>query len=284
MKRGLADTPQGQLHYHTAGDGPALILLHPTNLSSRFFLKVMPLLPAFRTYAPDLPGFGYSDPIQGKPDIQTYAQAVIEFMDAMRIPRAHVFGLHAGNKIGAVMARYWPDRVERLILAGMTHSLISDQTKRLASIPDYAHKLHETQKAFDPSLNLREWAIIFSNLSKIWWRPKTINKNEIADIDLRILQDEVVDLLHGRQGYGAFYRASWAFDIGETLAQVQARTLVMELATPREARLGRQAPVLEKLMPDCRSVTVEMNDSDLLYHHPDLLARHISEFLSEHRD
>jgi pimeloyl-ACP methyl ester carboxylesterase len=280
MKRGIADTRQGQLHYHTAGDGPPLLLLHPTNLSSRFFLKVMPLLPAFRTYAPDLPGFGYSDPIRDQPDIRAFARTVSEFMDALGLQKAHVFGLHAGNKIGAVLAQYWPQRVERFMLAGMTHSLISDQSKRLASIPDYAHKLHETQKAADRGLNLKEWAIIFNNLSKIWWRPGAIGKNEVTDQDLRQLEDEVIDLLHGRQGYGAFYRASWAFDIGETLAKVTAPTLVIELATPREAHLGRQAPVLEKLMPNCRSVTVEMNDSDLLYHHPEILARHITEFLS----
>jgi len=55
---------------------------------------------------------------------------------------------------------------------------------------------------------------------------------------------------------------------------------VIELATPHEAHLGRQAPVLEKLMPNCRSVTVEMNGGDLLYRHPEVLARCISEFLS----
>ncbi|MBI4189668.1 MAG: alpha/beta hydrolase [Betaproteobacteria bacterium] len=280
IKRGLADTPEGQLHYRVAGDGPPLVLLHMTNLSSRAYVGLMSLLPGFRTYAVDLPGFGYSDPLEGKPDIRTFALCVVHFMDTLGIKRAHIFGLHAGNKIGATLAAYWPERVERFVLAGMTHSLISDQPKRLASIPDYAHKLHETRKATNPGLDLKDWAMLFSNAAKIWWRPSVVGKDAVTDGELRQLEDEVLDLLHGRQGYGAFYLASWAFDIGETLAKVAAPTLVIELATPREAHLGRQAPVLEKLMPNCRSVTVEMNDGDLLYRHPEVLARCIIEFLS----
>lgn len=280
IRHGYADTPRGQLHYRVCGEGPPLLLLHSTNLSSRAYLRLMPLLRGYTVYAPDLLGFGYSDPLQGVPDMNAFAQMVIDFMDALGIKRAHVFGLHAGNKIGAMLASTWPQRVERYIIAGMTHSLISDQGKRLASVPDYAHKLRETQKVVEPGLDLRDWALLFDKLSRIWWRPKTINREQVADAGLRELEDEVLDLLHGRQGYGAFYRASWAFDIGAALKRVAAPSLVIELVIKREAHLARQGPVLEKLMADCRSVIIEMSDNDLLYRHPELLAGHMSEFLS----
>ena len=280
IRHGYADTPRGQLHYRACGEGPPLLLLHSTNLSSRAYLCLMPLLRGHTTYAPDLLGFGYSDPVQGELDMNAYAQMVIDFMDALGIAQAHVFGLHAGNKIGAMLASTSPQRVARFIIAGMTHSLISDQGKRLASVPDYAHKLRETQKVVKPGLDIRDWALLFDKLSRIWWRPKTINREKVGDAELRELEDEVLDLLHGRQGYGTFYRASWAFDIGAALARVKVPSLVIELVIKREAHLARQGPVLEKLMPDCRSVIIEMSDNDLLYHHPELLAGHITEFLS----
>ena len=279
-KRGLADTPAGQLHYRVCGDGPPLVLLHMTNLSSRGFAGLMPLLAGFRTYAVDLPGFGYSDALEGRPDIRAFAQSVVHFMDAVGIAKAHVFGMHAGNKIGAMLAACWPERVERFILAGMTHSLITDQSKRLAAVRDHAHKLRESQKAADPGLDLEDWALLFSKVTSLWWRPKVIAKPSVTAADLRRLEDEVFDLLHGRRGYGAFYLASWVIDMAGILPQIAAPTLVIELATPGEAHLGPQAPVLEKLLPNCRSVTIEMDGTDLLYEQPALLARHINEFLN----
>ena len=53
MKRGYADTPHGQIHYMTMGEGEPLLLLHQTG-SSRQYWKLMPLLAgSYRTFAPD---------------------------------------------------------------------------------------------------------------------------------------------------------------------------------------------------------------------------------------
>ncbi len=281
ITRGLASTPGGQIHYRVAGDGPPLLLLHMTNLSSRAYLRLMPLLPAFRTYAPDLPGFGASDPLEGETDLRRFAQSLIHFMDELGIERAHVFGLHAGNKVGAAMAAYWPERVDRFVLSGLTHSLISDQSRRMAAVPDYARKLRETKKVVEPGLTLKDWALLYGKLAKLWWRPSVVGKDTVSDGELSLLEDEILDLLQSRRGYGTFYRASWAFDVGATLAQVMAPSLVVELVIRSESHLGLQGPVLEKLMPNCRAVAVEMNDYDLLYRHPQVLAGHLCEFLCQ---
>lgn len=277
MRRGLADTPTGQIHYLESGDGPPLLLLHMTNISSRAFRRVMPLLTSFRTLAPDLPGFGGSDPLEGEVDIVSFARSLIHFMDSLGIAKAHVFGLHAGNKVAATMAALWPERVERLVLSGLTHSLITDQKTRLASVPDYAQKLGQTKKEAG-QLTLNDWIQLYGKLTKIWWRPSVVSKDGVTAEDLAPLEDEVLDILQSRYGYGAFYRASWAFDVGATLSKVSTPTLVIELVTRREAHLGRQGPVIEKLMQDCRSVAVEMHDYDFLYRHPEVLAGNLKSF------
>ncbi len=279
IRRGFADISTGQVHYRTTGEGRDLILLHMTNLSSRAFLKVMPLLKGFRCWAPDFPGFGQSDPLPGQPDMDAFARAIIEFMDQSGISQAHVFGLHAGNKVGATMAAHWPDRVGRLVLSGLTHSLITDQSKRMAAVPDFGRKLKETKKFSPDERNLNDWALLFGKLSKIWWRPSVAGNPDAGAAEINLLEDEILDLLQGRLGFGAFYRASWAFDVGELLSRVTVPALVIELATRREAHLGLQGPVIEKLMPDCRSVVVEMHDYDLLYGRPQVLAGHLTNFL-----
>ena len=280
IRRGFADTSTGQVHYRTRGEGGDLVLLHMTNLSSRAFRNVMPLLDGFRCWAPDFPGFGQSDALPGQPDMEAFAGSVIEFMDQVGISKAHVFGLHAGNKVGATMAALWPDRVGKLVLSGLTHSLITDQSRRMAAVPDFGRKQKETRKSSPDERNINDWALLFGKLNRIWWRPSVAGNPNAGAAEINLLEDEILDLLEGRLGFGAFYRASWAFDVGELLARVTVPALVIELATRREAHLGLQGPVIEKLMPDCRSVVEEMHDYDLLYGRPQVLAGHLARFLA----
>jgi len=44
MKRGYADTPEGQVHYRTEGNGETLLLLHKAGLSSDEFTEMLPFL------------------------------------------------------------------------------------------------------------------------------------------------------------------------------------------------------------------------------------------------
>ena len=112
MKRGYADTPQGQIHYTTAGEGEPLLLLHQTG-SSRHFWKLMPLLAEkYRTFSPDNLGSGNSDPLPPNVTIPDMARSIIAAMDFLGLEKAHVFGFHTGNKIATEMAAAWPSRVD----------------------------------------------------------------------------------------------------------------------------------------------------------------------------
>ena len=123
MKRGYADTPEGQIHYTEDGKGEPLLLLHQTG-SSRSLFRLLPLLSkSYRVFAIDNLGEGNSDPLPPNAEIRDMARSYIHFMDAMGLAKAHVFGMHTGNKVGTELGAGWPARIDGLILCGQTHSI-----------------------------------------------------------------------------------------------------------------------------------------------------------------
>jgi pimeloyl-ACP methyl ester carboxylesterase len=120
MNRDYCDTRSGQVYYESEGKGEALICLHDFDSSSWEFQNVMPLLARkFRVIAIDCLGFGISDPAPEKwHRIEDWAKSTLEFMDALKIRKAHLFGHHTGSKIALETAAAHPERVNRLILSG----------------------------------------------------------------------------------------------------------------------------------------------------------------------
>ena len=95
MKRGYADTSEGQIYFTEDGDGPAFVLLHPSPQSSRVFWRLMPDLAArYRVIAPDTLGFGRSDPLPDGITMPRLGRSVAELLDTLNVERAHVFGFH----------------------------------------------------------------------------------------------------------------------------------------------------------------------------------------------
>ena len=132
MKRGYADTPEGQMHYTVEGSGEPLLLLHQTG-SSRNLLKMLPpLSKEYRVFAIDNLGEGNSDPLPPNVEIRDMARSYVHFMDALGLEKAHVFGIHTGNKVGTELGAGWPSRVDGLILCGQTHSIQADHKDQVA--------------------------------------------------------------------------------------------------------------------------------------------------------
>ena len=99
-----------QVHYRRVGSGPLVILFHQSPLSSRDMLATMERWKAhFTCIAPDSPGFGLSDPLGVKAaTMSDFADAAIEFMDALGIERAAVYGFHTGAMISGAIAAAYP--------------------------------------------------------------------------------------------------------------------------------------------------------------------------------
>src|SRR5580700_10781186 len=105
------------LHYLTAGQGPAVILLHGYTQTSRMWEPIIPLLAAkFTVIAPDLPGIGDSDiPADGL-DMKTAAMRIHALAKSLGVEKARVVGHDIGLMVAYAYAAQFPAEVEKLVV------------------------------------------------------------------------------------------------------------------------------------------------------------------------
>jgi pimeloyl-ACP methyl ester carboxylesterase len=108
--------------------GPAVVLLHGSgldaaNISLRPTLAA--LAPACRVFAPDLPGFGGSDPLPAHWGLPEFSAFLGPLLDAMGLERASLLGFSLGGGLALLFALEAPERVERLVL--VSAALLDDR-------------------------------------------------------------------------------------------------------------------------------------------------------------
>jgi pimeloyl-ACP methyl ester carboxylesterase len=105
-------------YWDSAGDGPAIVLLHPATGSGQVWGYQQSIFAAagYRVIGYSRRGFNGSSPVDpanpgsGADDLRL-------LLDHLRIDRAHLLGTAAGGFVAASFALAWPRRVESLTLA-----------------------------------------------------------------------------------------------------------------------------------------------------------------------
>lgn len=115
-------TASGRIHYHEAGpaDGHPVIMLHGSGPGatgwSNFNGQLQALADRFRVIAPDMPGWGDSDPVTYEE--RNHQQAALDFMDELGIERASYVGNSMGGATSLQVAARNPERVAGLVTLG----------------------------------------------------------------------------------------------------------------------------------------------------------------------
>ncbi|MGA7540385.1 MAG: alpha/beta hydrolase [Steroidobacteraceae bacterium] len=124
VRRGYFECRYGHLHVHNAipagggfEEGTPLLCLHPSPLSGRVFERFLAVAGAGRSiFAPDLPGFGDSDPPPLDAGVAEHAAAIGDFLDTMRLRRVDLLGHGFGALVAVELASARPGQVRRMVL------------------------------------------------------------------------------------------------------------------------------------------------------------------------
>jgi pimeloyl-ACP methyl ester carboxylesterase len=194
IRRGYADSRDGQIHYRSTGgpDAPVVCLFHQTASSGVMFEKVMTrLADRYRLYAFDSPGFGQSFQPEAIPSVGYLSDRLIEAIADLGITRFHAVGHHTGGCVAIEMPVRYPQRVATLTIIGPV--LVNEQEK------------NEYQKTF-----VRPFAIEPSGayLTTAWDYLRMIG----AGTDVELHNREMADHLIAHRSMPMAFSAVWQQD------------------------------------------------------------------------
>ena len=125
LRRMYVDCRYGQMHLATAyppsggfDECTPLLFLHDEGGTGAEFNRCAVLLGIDRSvYAPDLPGSGGSDPVNGRANVEGLAGAIADLIDQLRLKAVDVVGVGRGAAVAFELAVARPQGVRRLVVA-----------------------------------------------------------------------------------------------------------------------------------------------------------------------
>lgn len=111
----MVRTPRLTQHIYESGpaSGEPLVLIHGNMTSGRFFEEIMTALPEYRIIAPDLRGYGATDPLptNAARGVRDYTDDLHALVKALRLQRFHLLGWSLG---GVISMQYLLDHSQQV--------------------------------------------------------------------------------------------------------------------------------------------------------------------------
>lgn len=217
-----------QVHYRRVGSGPLVILFHQSPLSSRDMLATMERWKAhFTCIAPDSPGFGLSDPLGVKAaSMSDFADAAIEFMDALGIDRAAVYGFHTGAMISGAIAAAYPKRIVCAVANG--YVMMSAREKK----DIVRHYLPPFKPSWDGAHLAWLWARMREQTIFFPWYAKALANRLYNNVPPpEVLHAALLDFMRSGDHYRVGYRAAFLMDSDRALRNMRVPMLVTAYAS-----------------------------------------------------
>lgn len=236
------------IHYRQYGELKSgelpVILLHPSPLSSAFMVPMLSLLGEGRcAIAWDTPGYGDSEPLLGEGrELADYCQSLLNFLDALHIDKAIIYGNATGAQIGIEFAKLVPQRVSRLVLE---NSAWFYDDERDAMLKRYFPDLTPTG---DGEHLQQIWHIVSRLFTAFpWYDTSDAAKLNLPPMPNALLQQVALDYQKAGQHYADAYIAALHNEKPEQLALVGVPTTV--LISPDSPIYRFSARLLEAELP-----------------------------------
>lgn len=205
-----------QIYYETAGDPaapPLIILSGLTDYTDKCSWQMSELSADFFVVTYDNRGAGRSSPVPAGYTMADLADDAVAVMDALAIPRAHVFGFSLGGMIALHLALNYPRRINRLVLGCTTAG------GRLSVMPDEQvfSSLVQPQRTGDRRQD-------FFNGIRLSVGERCLTEQlELLDV----LADIAVSNPQTSEGYAGQIQAVLTHDVADRLEEIDTPTLVL---------------------------------------------------------
>jgi pimeloyl-ACP methyl ester carboxylesterase len=105
------------VHYYTAGEGEPLVAIHGGGGDARTWRRnIGELAGKYTVYAPDLPGYGGSQPLDGKYYIPELSEFLEKFTGKLGLDKFNLLGHSLGGGVALNFALNFPARIKKLVL------------------------------------------------------------------------------------------------------------------------------------------------------------------------
>ena len=195
-----------RVHYHRAGEGPAVALLHASPCSAKVLRLPLEIFATrFTALAFDTPGFGLSDllPLE-EPETEDLADALAQTLSALGIEHAAAYGRHTGAQIAVEFAARHPQHCAMALTDGFP--IFSSEAKK-ARLERYLQPL---VPSFEGAHLLWSW-FRYREQHVFWpWNEQRASNRADTDVpDVDFLHRGVIELLEAGDSYRIGYATAF---------------------------------------------------------------------------
>lgn len=257
------------LHYEVTGQGQPLLLIMglggPGAAWDPEFVRAMSQTHQVIIY--DNRGTGRSDKPDEPYSIAGFASDAAGLLDALNIPRAHVFGISMGGMIAQELAIHYPQRVASLVLGCTTPG-----GKHAVAAPPESLKALQGRAGQTPEEAAREgWKLSFSD---------GFIREHRAELEAHL--PRMLAHVTPRFAYERHYQATMTLRVYKQLKEITAPTLVV---TGRDDVLipAANSEILAREIPGAELVIFDNAGHGFVTSAREPLLKVLTEFLDRHQ-
>jgi pimeloyl-ACP methyl ester carboxylesterase len=225
MEKYFIDVEGVSLFYRKTGNGPLLLLLHPSPRSSKMMEPLAGLLAQqFTVICPDTPGYGFSQPLPQYPaSIYDYIYVLDALINELTQGSVYIYGTATGAQLGIAYALTHPKKMAHLYLDNTAHfseaecsEILKNYFPDLTPQPDGSH----LQRVWELACN--------SCLYFPWYKKEEQYRISNTLPPLPILNEMVKDYLVAGTNYAAAYIAAFKHERVQKVQQLTCATTIFK--------------------------------------------------------